>query len=369
MLLPQESSGPKKQTETPVKEPKPPTPVKEPKAQQIQQSPSTGQKSYQDKPKSNEELNTQNKSPDKILEKTSNDEVKTETDNQNKEVNQSGQEGTQAGNKNENQSIIQKDVKNKDIQKNVKRLNSKLFAAPVEMPDQERKEEKEMSANSSIKTYKTGVTSASDKKSSESVKQSVIDELRRGSKGKPISTRVRRQLSTLSTTDDDRKSTFERKTSKGTLLKGSNVTRANLSRQSSGSSNGSVKSKPKARTTTNSRWTWDDPDLAKHLTIQKVKSDELSPEPMNAPPNTSMSNYPSKATPDGTKVTATGVKTENVKPKKIMVKPKDVSPERVGGKQSVQRRASNTVMGKGLGPESPDRPLPERTPSKACSIQ
>ena len=346
--------------------------MKDQEPPQTQQSlPLTGKQYQQPEPKVKDEKNIQNTSPDKKSEKEIKDRAKAEKHE--KEVNQSRKDETQAGNKNENQSnnktAEEKDVKNKNIQKNVKRLDSKLFAAPLEMPEQERKEENELSANSSVKTYKTSCTSTSDKKSTDSIKRSVIDELRKGGKGKPIAPRMRKQLSNSVSTTDDRRSTFEHKTSKGTLLKGSNVTRANLSRQSSGSSNSSNKSQPKARSTTNSRWTWDDPDLAKHLTIQKVKSDELTPEPMKAPPNSSMSNYQSKAKPDGMKATQTSVKTEKVRPKKITVKPKDATEAKVGGRQSIQKRASVTVTGKALGLESPDRPLPERTPSKVCNIQ
>lgn len=354
----------------PVKDNEPPAPVKDPESPQTQQLlPLTGKQSPKLECKVKDEKNIQNTSQDKTSEKEIGDKAKAETEKHEEEVNQSKKDETQASNKNENQSniktVVGKDRKNKDIQKNVKRLDSKLFAAPLEMPEQEKKEENELSANSSVKTYKTSDTS--DKKSTDAIKRSVIDELRKSGKGKPVAPRIRKQLSNSVTTTDDRRSTFEHKTSRGTLLKGSNVTRANLSRQSSGSSNSSNKSQPKARSTTNSRWTWDDPDLAKHLTIQKVKSDELTPEPIKAPPNSSMSNYPSKAKPDGMK--ATSVQTEKVKPKKISVKPKDATEEKVGGRQSIQRRASVTVTGKALGPESPDRPLPERTPSKVCNIQ
>ena len=346
-------------------------PVKAPETPQSQQSvPLTEQKSPQPGPKDKEEKTIQSTSQDKTTEKETKDPTRTENQ---QEVNQSSKDETQAGNKTENQSnnktVVGKDVRNKDIQKEVKRLDSKLFATP-EMPEQERKEENEMLIDSSTKTDKTSGTSISDKKSRNSIKQSVIDELRKAGKGKhPVGPRIRKQLSNAITKTDDRRSTFEHKTSKGTLLKGSNVTRANLSRQSSGSSNDSTRSQPKARSTTNSRWTWDDPDLAKHLTIQKVKSDDLMPEPTKAPPNSSVSK--TKAKHDEMKATPTSVKSsiEKVRPKKILVKPKDPTGEKGGGRQSIQRRASVTVTGMALGPESPDRPLPERTPSKACNIQ
>ena len=319
-------------------------------------------------PTDNKQKDQHGTSQEKTAGKEDSDKSKSENQTKQKE-NQSSIDESQPGNKkvnqSDNQTDLEKDVKNKHIQRNIKHLDSKLFAT-AEMPELEKAEEKELSESSSVVKTKTSDTSSVDERRKANIKQSVINEIGKGQRGKPplhggSKTGVVRKtsLSKKVTNTDDRKSTLQHRNSKGVLQKGSNVTRS----LSSGSSSESLKPAQKARNTTNSRWTWDDPELGTALMVKKVNksNDEIMPEPTKEP-----KSMASKSRTDerNSKPRSAEKKLDKVHPKRIVVKPKE------DAHQSPQRRASVTVTGTALGSgSSPDRPLPERTPSKVCNIQ
>ena len=295
-------------------------------------------------------------------------DIQNQSDNSEPQI-QSSTTENQSENKIKEQSRnkTEKDVKNKEKTKNIKRLDSKLFATQ-ELPDQERIEEREsVQYPSSTSTDNQDGSSFSEEKRRESIKMSVISKMSRDSKANKatpskLTAFKKLQSRNVTKTDNERTYTLPRGNSKGTLLKGSNIARSNVS--SASSSEAGSKPAPKARSSTNSRWTWDDPQLATALTIQKVNkgADGIMSEPSKAPPNTAA--YNKSRSGDKSSI-------EKVHPKRIVVKPKE-GPNDKGavGRPSPQRKASVTVTGTGIGSSSsPDRPLPERTPSKACNIQ
>ena len=285
---------------------------------------------------------------------------------------QSTKKDKESENKNKTQSNDKtdttKDVKNKEKQKIIKHLDSKLFATQ-ELPEKEKMEEKKLLQDTNFSADNQDGLSSHEMKRRESIKLSVLNKMSTDQKGKKVVQskisavkKAALQSKNVTKTNHERTSTLQHRNSKGVLLKGSNVARSTIS--SGSSSESGSRPAPKARSTTNSRWTWDDPELVTALTIQKVNkgTDEKVSEPTKVPPNTAANNKP-----------RSGDKSplDKVRPKKIVVKPKENSSDKgATGGQSPQRRASVVVTGTALGSgSSPDRPLPERTPSKACSIQ